>query len=330
MASYGVMIAGTGSFVPENVVTNTDLERMVETSDEWIRTRTGIRERRIAAEDQTTSDLGAAAAQRAMEAAGVTAEDIDMIIVGTISPDNPFPNTACHVQRKIGARKAACFALEAACSGFLYSTEVAAAMIRTGAYKNILVIGAEKLSSIVDWTDRNTCVLFGDGAGAVVLQPCEPENDMLLGSHLGADGNFTDILYQPAGGCRMPISENVLEQRLQFLKMTGREVFKLAVGAMVDSCEKVLRQAEVTIDNVRWLVPHQANTRIIHAIGKRLEMPREKVFINLDKFGNTSAATIPICLDEITRNKDVVSGDYVLLTAFGGGLTWGAMLLRMP
>ncbi len=328
MERYGITIAGTGSYAPERVLTNHDLEQMVETSDEWIQTRTGIRERHIAGPDQATSDLAAEAARRALENAGVAADDLDLIIVATLSPDNPFPNTACHVQRKLAAPNAACFSLEAACSGFLYALEVGSSMLRGGGYRNALIVGAEKMSTYVDWEDRNTCVLFGDGAGAVVLKRVEADLDSLLACHLGADGRFTDLLHVPAGGSAMPLTAERLDDRLQYIKMNGREIFKLAVNAMVEACGTVLDKAGIGIDQIRWLVPHQANTRIIQAVGKRLNIAEERVFMNLSRYGNTSAATIPLCLDEIARNGQVQSGDYVLLTAFGGGLTWGSLLLR--
>jgi len=328
MNLHGVKFAGTGSYVPERVLTNHDLERMVDTSDEWIRTRTGILERRIAADDQPTSALAHAAAAAALAAAGRDAAEIELIVVATLTPDHPFPNTACYVQQKLGAHKAACFSLEAACSGFLYGLQAAAALIQTGIYRNALVIGAEKLSSLVDWTDRNTCVLFGDGAGAVVLERTDANHNALLASNLGADGNYSELLYVPAGGSALPASHATLDQRLNCIKMNGREVFKLAVGAMVGAANEVMAQTGIPIAEVRWLVPHQANDRIIQAVGKRLGIPEERVFVNLDKYGNTSAATIPIALDEIVRGGAVEHGENLLLVAFGGGLTWGAVLIR--
>lgn len=328
MSEYGVRITGTGSYLPETVVTNADLERMVDTSDEWIRTRTGIRERRVAAEDEPTSSLGFKAAQRALEAAGLQPEDLDLIIVATLAPDTIFPNTGCHLQRKLKARNAACFSLEAACSGFLYGFEVAANMIRHGAYRHILLVGAENITSLINWQDRNTCVLFGDGAGAVVVSQTRREEDALLSSSLGADGNYADLLYVPAGGSAMPVTHELLDQGKQYLTMNGREVFKLAVNGMVSASEAAMHSAGVRIEDIRWLVPHQANIRIIKAVGKRLEMPAERVYMNLQKYGNTSAATVPICLDELVRGGKVSRGDHLLLTAFGGGLTWGAQVLR--
>ncbi len=328
MKLFGVRFAGTGSYVPEKILTNHELEAMVDTSDDWIRSRTGIRERRIAAADQPTSELAALAGQKALDAAGMQAAELDLIVVATITPDHPFPNTACFVQKKLGAVNAACFSLEAACSGFLYAVEVASSLIMTGTHQNALIIGAEKLSSIVDWTDRNTCVLFGDGAGAAVLTRTDFADNATLASKIGADGNYTELLYTPAGGSAMPASAETLANRLGFIKMNGREVFKLAVNAMVTSANDVLTQAGVHADEVRWLVPHQANDRIIQAVGKRLGIEEQRVFVNLDKYGNTSGATIPLALDEIVRGNQVQPGDYILMVAFGGGLTWGASLIR--
>jgi 3-oxoacyl-[acyl-carrier-protein] synthase-3 len=330
MERYGVTIAGTGSYVPERVLTNSDLEKMVDTSDEWIRTRTGICERRIAAADQPTSVLAHEASKRALEAANIAAADLDLIIVATLTPDTQFPNTACHLQRHLGAGRAACFSLEAACSGFLYAFETAAGLMSSGNYRHALIVGAEKLSGIVDWTDRNTCVLFGDGAGAAVLSRCPEEESCLLASTLGADGDYANLLYMPGGGSAMPMSAEVLDQRQNFIKMNGREIFKLAVNAMVGAAQDVLAKSHIDIEQIRWLVPHQANTRIIRAVGKRLGIPEERVFMNLERYGNTSAATLPICLDEIARSGQVESGDYLLLTVFGGGLTWGGLLVRWP
>ncbi len=328
MSSYGARIIGTGSYAPATVLNNHDLEKMVETSDEWIQSRTGMVERHIAADHEATSDLAVAAARKAMANAGVTADTLDLIVVGTLSPDRPFPNTACFVQQKIQAANAACFALEAACSGFLYSLQCAAAMIRTGTVKRALVIGAEKISMFVDWTDRNTCVLFGDGAGAAIIERTSIEDNGYLGCTLGADGNYAELLTVPAGGSERPTTPQTLDSGDNFIKMEGREVFKLAVNAMVNAANKVLDEANVTAQDIRWLVPHQANTRIIKAVGKRLGLTEDKVFINIEKYGNTSAATIPIALDEINRTGQIEKGDLVLGVAFGGGLTWGATLVR--
>jgi 3-oxoacyl-[acyl-carrier-protein] synthase-3 len=301
---------------------------MVDTSDEWILTRTGIRERHIAADDEPTSALATKAAERALEAAGLDAAELDLIVVATLTGDHVFPNTACYVQKRLNAHGSACFGLEAACSGFLYGLEIISSLIRTGVHQNALLIGAEKLSFLTDWTDRATCVLFGDGAGAAVLQRTTPDKDAFLASKLGADGEYTDLLYAPAGGSAMPITHERLDQGLHYIKMQGREVFKLAVNGMVSAATDVLAEAGLTGHDLRWLIPHQANTRIIQAVGERLEVPQDKVFINLDRYGNTSAATIPIALDEIVRGGLVEHGDAVLMVAFGGGLTWGASLIR--
>ncbi len=328
MSMFGAKIIGTGSYAPEKVLTNHDLEKMVDTSDEWIQTRTGMIERHIAEDDQATSDLATEAARQAMDDAGISPEDLDLIIVGTLSPDRPFPNTACFVQQKLCATNAACFSLEAACTGFLYGLECAASMIRAGTFKRALVIGAEKITMHVDWTDRNTCVLFGDGAGAAILEQTSAEDNRYLACTLGADGNYAELLTVPAGGSAKPTTPETLAQGENFIKMEGREVFKLAVNAMVNAANKALDQAGVSSDAIRWLVPHQANTRIIQAVGKKLGMPNERVFINVEKYGNTSAATIPIALDEINRTGQVDKGDLILAVAFGGGLTWGATLIR--
>ncbi len=325
----GIKIAGTGSYVPEKVLTNADLEKLVDTNDEWIQTRTGIKERHIADKDTPTSELAYNAAIKALEDANMVAEDLDLIIVASITTDKVFPSTSCILQSKLGAPKAACFDLQAACSGFIYSLETAMYYLNpTSRYKNALIIGAEKLSSITDWEDRSTCVLFGDGAAAMVLERTDDDSCCVLASDLGADGNYGSILHLPAGGSAMPLTPENINDRQQYLKMGGQEVFKLAVGAMVNSSNRVLAEAGIDRDQIAWLVPHQANYRILKAVASRLKIAEEKVYMNVDRFGNTSAASIGICLDEMNRNKLVKSGDYVLLTAFGGGLTWGSMLLK--
>ncbi|MFO7822224.1 MAG: beta-ketoacyl-ACP synthase III [Lentisphaeria bacterium] len=328
MKKLGVAISGTGSYKPKKILTNHDLEKMVDTSDEWIRTRTGIRERRIAAPDEATSDMACRAALEALEDANLTPENLDLILVATFTPDRPLPNTGCYLQQKLGAVNAASFSLEAACSGFIYGLEVGTNLVRSGGYRNVLVVGAEKLSSVVDWTDRETCVLFGDGAGAAILSQTEAEKDSVLSVTLGSDGNYASLLSVPAGGSELPLSHELLEQHENHIKMRGREVFKLAVNAMSGAAREVLEEAGVSVDDVRWLVPHQANTRIITSVGKKLGFHPDNVFVNLDKYGNTSAATIPVALDEISKGGMVKRGDYILLVAFGGGLTWGAALLR--
>lgn len=317
-----------GSYAPERVLTNQDLTHLVDTSDEWIHARTGIRERRIAAPDETTSDMAAEASRRAIEAAGLTPQDIDLIIVGTITPDMPFPSTACLVQHKLGMRTVPAFDIEAACTGFLYTLDVAAALLRSGPYRHALVIGAEKLSSIIDWQDRTTCVLFGDGAGAVVLGLDPRPGVGLLASRLGADGGDGDKLCQPGGGSALPASPASIEARQHYLKMQGREIFKSAVRVMEQSASELLRSANLTAQDVALVIPHQANSRIIDAIRERLELPPERVFLNLDRYGNTSAASIPLALDEAVQSGRLRSGDLVLLVAFGAGLTWGSTLLK--
>lgn len=325
-----IKIIGTGSYVPEKVLTNFDLEKMVETTDEWIRSRTGIEQRRIAAPEQATSDLAYEAAVKALEMAKTPASELDGIIVASITVDHVFPSTACILQKKLGAMNAFCFDLEAACSGLLYSIEVAHAMIKSNIkYRKILVIGAEKLSSIVNWEDRNTCVLFGDGAGALVLEKsAEGEEDCVLASNLGANGTYTEVLQIPAGGSRMPASPQTVEEKLHFMKMSGQDVFKLAVNAMVSSCNEALAFANLPSSAVTWLVPHQANYRILKAVASRLSIPEDKVYMNVNRYGNTSAASVGICIDEMVRGGFVKTGDYVLLTAFGGGLTWGSILIK--
>lgn len=325
----GVKIVGTGSYAPSKILTNFDLEKMVETSDEWIITRTGIKERHIAEKNETTSDLAAKAALNAIEMAGLTPKDIDVMTVASISSDKIFPSTACLVQSKIGASNAFCFDIQAACSGLVYSLEVAHNMMKGNKkYKNYLVIGAEKITSLVDWTDRNTCVLFGDGASAVLLQQTDDDNDFMLATRLGSDGNYSEILHIPAGGSALPASHETVDQKQHFIKMGGREVFKLAVNSMVDSCIGTMQDAGVNPSEVAWLIPHQANLRILQAVAERLDISDEKVYVNVTRYGNTSAASIGIALDELVRGGKIKQGDLILITAFGGGLTWGSCLFR--
>lgn len=320
-------ILGTGSAVAENRISNFDLEKMVETSDEWIRTRTGICSRYFADANTSTSDLAAKAAQNALASAGLKAEEIDLIIVGTVTPDMGFPSTACLVQDKIGATNAAAFDLEAACSGFVYGLTVAHQFIATGFYKHILVIGAETLSRILDMKDRNTCVLFGDGAGAVVLGPSDDESG-LLSFDLGADGAGGKFLYQPAGGSRMPATEETVKDRMHYVKMEGSDVFKFAVRAMGSSAMKALKAAHLELEDVTYMVPHQANIRIIQAAAKKLELSMDKVKVNLDEYGNMSAASIPVALDEAVREGSIQKGDTVVMVGFGGGLTWASCVMK--
>jgi len=317
-------VTGTGSAVPEKVLTNFDIKKLVDTSDEWIVTRSGIKERRIASEGEFTSTFATRAALNALQMAGVTPEELDMIIVATVTPDFQFPSTACLVQSNIKAQNAAAFDVSAACSGFIYALSTADKFIRSGAVRKALVIGAEVLSRIVDWSDRNSCILFGDGAGAVVVE-ADSGDKGIRDSMLKSDGSYWDLLYLPAPGSRNPASQKVLDERLMYLRMQGNDVFKLAVRAMEEAANQVLTAGGYSCDDIDLLVPHQANKRIIDAIGKRLGLPDEKVYVNLDRFGNTSAASIPIALDEANRTGRLHSGNLLLLDSFGGGLTWAAM-----
>lgn len=326
----GIVIKGTGSYVPEKILTNADLEKMVETSDEWIRTRTGIQERHIASAEQATSDLAYEAAVKALEKSGLKAEDLDIIVVATVTPDHSFPSTGCVIQRKLGASRAFCFDLEAACSGLLYSMQVANSMLKANDnYKNALVIGAEKLSSITNWNDRNTCVLFGDGAGAVVMGKDDAfDYDSIVAADLHSDGNYTEVLKRRSGGSRIPDTAETIAEGLNCIYMEGKEVFKLAVGAMVGAAKNVLAQSGVASSELRYVIPHQANYRIIDAVAQRLEVENDVVYRNVNRYGNTSAASIGLCLDEINSSGAVEHGDYLLLTAFGGGLTWASLLIK--
>ena len=321
---------GTGSYLPAHVMTNAELEKIVDTSDEWIVSRTGIRQRHIAAKDEHTSDLGAAAAKRALEQAGVAAGEIDLILVATASPDMFFPATACLIQKLIGARKATCMDISAACSGFLYAVEMARHMIDGGAIRYALIIGADKLSAMVDWTDRNTCVLFGDGAGAVVLGR-RPENRTgrgILGSYMGSDGEYGQILGVPGGGTRCPVTRENFDEKLNTIKMLGKETFKQAVNAMTSASTEVLDRTGLSVDDIACIIPHQANIRIIDAIKDRLKVPGERFFLNLDRTGNTGAAAVAIALDEANRTGRIVPGDKVLMVVFGSGLTWASMVVE--
>lgn len=320
-------VAGVGSYVPARVLTNADLERMVSTSDEWITSRTGIKARRLAAPDEATSDLAAKAAVRAMANAQVTPDQLDLIIVATVTPDMPFPSTACLVQEKIAAWRAAAFDIEAACSGFIYGLEIGQQFIMSRTYDTVLVIGAEKLSSIVDWEDRNTCVLFGDGAGAAVLKNL-PHSHGLLTAFMGADGRKGSVLCVPAGGSRVPATSDSVASRLHFLRMDGKETFKNAVQAMHTAAQEVLRRCELDISQIRCVIPHQANRRIIDAVGERLGATPEQLFVNLEKYGNTSAASVAIALDEAVSQERIRRGDLVLLMVFGAGFTWGAAVIE--
>jgi 3-oxoacyl-[acyl-carrier-protein] synthase-3 len=322
-----VSIIGTGSYVPEKILTNDDLSKIVDTSDEWITSRTGIKERRVAAKDEQTSDMGAKAALKAIEQAGITPTDIDLILVATATPDMLFPATACFVQKKIGATNAACLDISAACAGFLFGVEIAQQFITSHTHDIVLVIGAEKLTSITNWTDRNTCVLFGDGAGAAVLGHRGSAHGV-ISTHIGSDGEYTDILFMPGGGSRCPITKENADKNLATIHMTGKDVYKQAITAMLSASRKALEQAGLTIDDIACVIPHQANLRIIEGIADRLKIPVEKFYVNLDKYGNTSAAAVAIALDEANRSGRIKSGDYILMVVFGGGLTWASTIIE--
>ena len=321
-----VGIAGLGMYVPKKIMTNADLEKLVETSDEWITTRTGIKERRIAEDNQSTSDLAAEAAKEAIKDAGITAADIDLVIVCTISPDRQTPSTACAVQNKIGAKNAACFDLSAACAGFIFGITCAKAMIESGPYKTALVIGADVLSKFIDWTDRSTCVLFGDGAGAAVLK--ESDKGRIVSTFISSDGSYGELLQIPAGGSAMPASHETIDNKMHYIKMLGNELFKVAVTKMIEAAKKVLVDNNLKAEDVDCLIPHQANERIIDATTKRLGIPDEKVFINLTKYGNMSSAAAPVALVEAVKLNKIKHGDNVVMVAFGGGLAWGSALIK--
>ena len=321
------VIRGVGSYLPAEVVDNLKLSEKVDTSDEWITSRTGIKERRIASENEATSDLAFHAAQNALLDSGFTAQDIDLIIVATITPDMAFPSTACLIQHKLGIPKVACFDIEAACSGFLDALDIADGMLSSKRYKCALVVGAEKLSSIMDWEDRTTCVLFGDGAGAAIITN-SGGGSQLIGFKSGADGSNPTLLHQPAGGSLQPASSDSLTNRGHFLKMNGREIFKSAVRVMERAARELLAEHGFSENDVDHVIPHQANARIVESLSQRLKIPLEKFFCNLDKYGNTSAASIPIALDEARRASILKNGQLGLLVAFGAGLTWSAVLVR--
>lgn len=321
-------IAGIGIYVPKKILTNFDLEKIVETSDEWIRTRSGIKERHIADDQTSTSHLAVIAANKAIEAAGIKPDEIDAIILGTATPDMLFPSTACLVQNQIGAKEIMAFDISAGCSGFLYGLGVADSMVKNG-YENILVIGAETLSKITDFTDRATCVLFGDGAGAAVIKKTEVDDQGIIASYFAADGADWSLLHQPAGGSRIPATEDSVRKRLHYIKMQGNEVFKLAVRAMIEAATKTLEKVNMSSNDIALLIPHQANIRIIEATAKRLDIPMDRVYVNLNKYGNTSAASIPIALYEALAEGRIKKGDYVLLVSFGAGFTWAGVLLKM-
>ncbi len=327
--TLSVTIQGIGAYVPAQVVTNAELSKTVDTSDEWIRTRSGIRERHIAPPEQATSDLAVEAANAAMEDAGIGPQDVDLIIVATMSPDMAFPSTACLVQNKIGAGHVAAFDITAACSGFLYALETGTRMMQSGNYRHALIIGAEKMSSLMDWEDRGTCVLFGDGAGAVVLGTSDQPGVGVIDSILRADGERPTLLYMPAGGSARPASAETVANREHFLKMNGKEIFKVAVRDMGKVALDLLEKVGLSPDEVACFIPHQANIRIIESMVARMGVPMDKFLVNIDQFGNTSAASIPLALEQARRTGKVKAGDYVLMAAFGAGLTWGASLVKL-
>ncbi|MCF7676506.1 MAG: ketoacyl-ACP synthase III [Akkermansiaceae bacterium] len=326
--AYPVCIAGTGSYVPERILTNAELAERVDTSDEWILSRTGIRERRIARDDEFTSHMATHAARRALEDAGMDAAALELIIIATITPDTPTPATACYVQQALGATRAVAFDISAACSGFLYAMKIAKRLISSGAFNNALIIGAEKLSSVTNWDDRATCVLFGDGAGAAILRRSEDGEGMVLATEMGTDGNLTHLLKIPGGGTACPITAANVDDNLGTLSMLGKEVFKHAVNRMKEAAEIVIERAGLKAEDIACVIPHQANLRIIDAIADRLSVPNERVFINLDKYGNTSAAAVAIALGEAQRTGAFRRGDHIVLVVFGAGLTWAAAAIR--
>jgi len=320
-------IAGTGMAVPDRVLTNADLEEMVDTTDEWILTRTGIRERRMSGPDEALSDFAIPAAERALEMAGVEGSEVDLVICATISSDRVFPATSCLIQNHIGAKDAPAFDLSAACTGFLYGIGMGTQFIEAGRARNVVVVGGEMLTKILDWNDRSTCVLFGDGAGAVVLQATEEERGVLAYS-MHADGSLADLIELPGGGSRVPVSHEMLDEGQQYITMRGNETFKKAVRRLAQVSEEALAECGKKPQDVDWFIPHQANKRIIDAVGQRLAVPEGSTYINVDRFGNTSAASVPIALDELNRSGKIEPGHTVLMTAFGSGLTWGSAVVE--
>jgi 3-oxoacyl-[acyl-carrier-protein] synthase-3 len=320
-------ITGTGSYAPKKIITNHDLEKLVDTSDDWILERTGIKERRIAEKDQCTSDLAYEAGKKALKTAGIGADELDLILVATMTPDMIMPGTACVLQEKLGAKKAAAFDINAACSGFIFGMSVANAFIKSEVYKNVLLVGAEVISRFMDWEDRATCILFGDGAGAVVIQRHAGKRG-ILSAHLHSDGSLSDLIHVPGGGALHPASHDTIRKRMHFIKMKGNETFKVAVRSLEGVVQEALDHNNVKAEDIDFLVPHQANLRIIQAMAQRLDMPMEKVVLTLPKYGNTSAASIPMALDEAVRDGRIKENHLLLFEAFGGGLTWASALVR--
>lgn len=322
----GIGIVGTGKFLPARILTNADLEKMVDTSDEWITTRTGIKERRIAGEGIAAAFMGAEAAKIALQKANINADDIDLIITATITSDMKFPSTSCLIQGRLGANRATCFDINAACTGYIYGIAIAEQFIKTGLYRNALVIGTEKMSSVTDWTDRNTCVLFGDGAGASVMR--EVKEGGILSVYLGSDGRNAHLLEVPAGGSLMPATHETIDERLHYCKMSGTELFKEAVRLMADAGNKALAMSGIKCGDIDLVIPHQANIRILWAVAKKMNLPRSKVYLNIDRYGNMSAASTAVALTEAVEENRIKKGDIIILDAFGAGLTWGAMVIK--
>lgn len=320
-------ITGIGSYLPSKVLTNFDLEKMVDTSDDWIIQRTGIKERRIVENGQITSDLATQASLRAMEDAGVSPQDLDMIITSTITPDHIFPSTSCFIQQKIGASRAGAFDILAACAGFIYAISIGESFVNSGAMETVLVVGAECLSKITDYTDRTTCVLFGDGAGAVIIQKSRTKHE-ILATNLAADGSQSDVLIMPGGGARNPASLESVQQRTHYIQFKGKEVFRLAINNITSLILETVEKNGISLQDIDLIIPHQSNYRIIEATMEKLGLPMEKAFVNIDKYGNTSSASIPIAIDEARKEGRISKGDIVMLVAFGGGLTWGASIIR--
>ena len=330
IAKYNAKITGTGHFVPEKILTNFDLAKMVDTSDEWIRTRTGMSVRHVASKDEAASDLAYQAALKALEAADLKPKDLDMIIVGTISGDHAFPSTACILQKKLGLRNFPAFDISAGCPGWIYAANIAKQFVENGVAKNILVVGVEILTKITNYKDRNTCILFGDGAGATIISRKEPTDiARIIDSEITADGTHNELLIQEAGGSRMPACKESVEKNLHTLYMEGNKIFKFAVKSMYSMCDIVLKRNNLDVTSIDWLITHQANMRIIDALGRKMKIDTNKVIVNIEKYGNTSSATIPIALDEAIREGKIRKGDLVLMASFGAGLTSGSLLIRL-
>jgi len=329
MLSYHAKFSSFGSFAPKKVVNNFDLEKIVETSDEWIRTRTGMFERHYASADEAASDLAYQAALNAVESSSVKYKDIDQIIVATISGDHPVPSTACMLQKRLGLKNVPAFDIAAGCTGFVYAIDIARQYVENGMRSNVLVVGVEILTRITNWKDRNTCVLFGDGAGATIVSKAEAsEISRIIDSFIDADGSQAELLIQQAGGSRMPASHESVDANLHTLYMEGNKIFKNAIRSMFASSDELLRRNNLSVSDIDWVIPHQANLRIIEGLAEKMKLPMNKVIVNIEKYGNTSSATIPLALDEAIRNKKIRRGDIILLTSFGAGLTWGSILAR--